>query len=181
MKYGYARVSTAAQNLEVQIEKLKAYGCDEIYAEKQSGANNSRQRLSLILEKIQPGDHLVLYDLSRLGRLDSKLRAILDDFEERKIHFIFLNMNIDTSTSMGKFFYKVMAAVDEMIREEICRKVQDGINYARSQGRRGGKPPKLLPQVIQRAKELHRLIPPEEAQKILGIGKTTYYKALKVA
>lgn len=179
MKYGYARVSTNAQNLDVQLEKLRSAGCDEIYAEKQSGANNSRKRLNMILEKIQPGDYLVLYDLSRLGRTGSQLRKILDDFEERNINFIFLDMNCDTSTTLGRFFFQILAAIHEMQREEICRKVKDGIAFARSQGRIGGKPRVLTPDVIKRAKELYRLVSPDEAWRALGISKVSFYRALK--
>ena len=180
MKYGYARVSTASQNLDMQIEKLKDAGCDEIYAEKESGANNSRKKLNMILEKIQPGDFLVLYDLSRLGRTGSKLQAIMEDFKERNINFIFLDMNCDTSTIMGRFFFQILAAIHEMQREEIRRKVIDGLALARSQGRVGGKPTVLNPHVIKRAKELHRILSPDEAYKALGIGKSSFYKALKI-
>lgn len=181
MKYGYARVSTNAQNLDVQLEKLKAAGCDEIYAEKRSGVNNSRKQLNIILEKIQPGDYLVLYDLTRLGRTGSKLQEIMEDFEARKINFIFLDMECDTSTIMGRFFFKILAAINEMQREEIVRKVRDGIAYARSQGRVGGRPRVLHPHVIKRAKELYRILPPHEAIKVLGICKYSYYKALKAS
>jgi len=181
MKYGYARVSTHAQNLDVQLEKLKEAGCDEIYAEKRSGANNSRYQLNVILSKIQPGDFLVLYDMSRLGRTGSKLQAILEDFEARNINFIFLDYNCDTSTIMGRFYFKISAAILEMQREEIVRKVKDGIAHARAQGRVGGRPRVLHPHVIKRAKELHRILPTHEAIKALGICKFSYYKALKAS
>lgn len=179
MKYGYARVSTHAQNLDVQIEKLKDAGCDVIYAEKQSGAKNSRVRLNMLLERIQPGDFLVLYDLSRLGRTGSKLQEILEDFKARNINFIFLDMACDTSTVMGRFFFQIMAAIHEMQREEIRRKVLDGIALARSQGRVGGRPRVLTPEIIKRAKELYLLVSPNEASRALGISRISYYRAVK--
>jgi DNA invertase Pin-like site-specific DNA recombinase len=180
MKYGYARVSTISQNMDMQIEKLKEAGCDEIYAEKESGGKIHRKKLNMILEKIQPGDYLVLYDLSRLGRTGSKLQEIMEDFEARNINFIFLDMDCDTSTIMGRFFFKILAAIHEMQREEIRRKVIDGIAFARSQGRVGGKPTVLHPHVIKRAKELYKILPADEAMKALGIGKSSFYKALKI-
>lgn len=180
MKYGYARVSTAAQNLDVQIQKLKEAGCDTIYSEKQSGAKNDRSQLNALLKIIQPGDYLVLYDLSRLGRTGSKLQEILEDFKARNINFIFLDMACDTSTVIGRFFFQVMAAIHEMQREEILRKVMDGLAYARSQGRIGGRPKTgFKPEFIKRAHELYGKVHYTEASKILNVSVNTFYKALR--
>lgn len=66
MKFGYARVSTNDQSLDIQIEKLKAAGCDEIFNEKVSGAKNDRKELNRLLEKLCKGDTICVVRLDRL-------------------------------------------------------------------------------------------------------------------
>ena len=56
MKFGYARVSKNEQNLDVQIKKLKAAGCDEIFQEKISGAKDDRPQLDELLGKLRKND-----------------------------------------------------------------------------------------------------------------------------
>ena len=58
MKFGYARVSKNEQNLEIQIQKLKEAGCDEIFREKISGAKDDRSQLKLMMSKLRKGDIL---------------------------------------------------------------------------------------------------------------------------
>ena len=67
MKIGYARVSTADQNLESQIDALKKAGCDEFYKEKKSGVSE-REELEKALGYLREGDTLVVTKLDRLGR-----------------------------------------------------------------------------------------------------------------
>lgn len=56
MKYGYARVSTEAQDLAAQIERLRAAGCDKIFFEKRSGKDTNRRQLQRLLRSLKPGD-----------------------------------------------------------------------------------------------------------------------------
>ena len=53
MKFGYARVSRSDQNLEIQVQKLTAAGCEEIFQEKISGAKDAR--LKIKLQKVSTG------------------------------------------------------------------------------------------------------------------------------
>lgn len=80
MKFGYARVSKNQQSLEVQIEKLKSAGCDEIYQEKSSGANDSREQLNQLISKLRKGDIVYVTRLDRLGRRMIKLVSLINDF-----------------------------------------------------------------------------------------------------
>lgn len=56
MKFGYARISKNEQSLDVQIQKLKLAGCDEIFKEKISGVQEGRYELNRMLDKLRPGD-----------------------------------------------------------------------------------------------------------------------------
>ena len=68
MIYGYARVSTADQNLDLQKDALYKYGIDELFCEKMSGAKKQRPELDRLLKVVESGDTIVIESLSRLGR-----------------------------------------------------------------------------------------------------------------
>ena len=69
MKYGYARVSSKAQDYQVQVEALKAAGCERIYSEKQSGKSRSaRPEFAKLMKALLPGDTVVVTKLDRLPR-----------------------------------------------------------------------------------------------------------------
>lgn len=68
MKVGYVRVSTIDQNLDLQIDALKSYGCDKIFQDKLSGIKDKRPGLEEALQYVRPGDSLVVWRLDRLGR-----------------------------------------------------------------------------------------------------------------
>ena len=73
MKFGYARVSKNDQSLDIQVQKLQASGCDEIYMEKISGAKDDRKELTKLMDKLRKGDTICVVRLDRLGRRMSKL------------------------------------------------------------------------------------------------------------
>jgi DNA invertase Pin-like site-specific DNA recombinase len=69
MKYGYARVSSKAQDYQAQVEALKAAGCERIYSEKQSGkSRNGRPEFAKLMKALLPGDTVVVTKLDRLAR-----------------------------------------------------------------------------------------------------------------
>ena len=106
MKFGYARVSTSDQSLDIQIQKLKDAGCDRIFSEKISGAKNDRKELSRLLDRVRKGDTICVVRLDRLGRRMLKLTEMILDFKERGIHFESLDNKIDTSTPMARAFHE---------------------------------------------------------------------------
>ena len=84
MKFGYARVSKNDQSLDIQIQKLKQSGCDEIFQEKVSGAKDSRPQLKLLLDKLRKGDAVCVVRLDRLGRRMTKLIELINDFKAKE-------------------------------------------------------------------------------------------------
>ena len=73
MKFGYARVSKNEQILDIQVQKLQAAGCEEIFQEKISGAKDNRPQLTALMGKLRKGDALCVVRLDRLGRRMIKL------------------------------------------------------------------------------------------------------------
>uniref|UniRef100_UPI003D46C70C recombinase family protein n=1 Tax=Brochothrix campestris TaxID=2757 RepID=UPI003D46C70C len=139
--YGYARVSTREQNLDSQIYALKAYGCDYIYKEVQSGSLSKRNELEKVIDKLKKGDTLVIFKLDRLSRGTHHLLELMEFFKSNDIKFVSIQNNIDTSTSMGMFFFTIMGAFAEMERELIRERVYAGIAAARINGKNLGRPP----------------------------------------
>ncbi|MGG1594196.1 recombinase family protein [Terribacillus saccharophilus] len=181
-KIGYARVSTRDQNLETQIEALKREGCDKIFSEKVSGRKEERTELDKCLEYLRPavgdypGDTLVVYKLDRLGRTTKQLINLVDDLEKKGINFKSIDNNIDTTTTQGRFFFRIMAAFAEMEADLIRERTMAGLTSARARGRKGGRPPKDTSMAIKLYKSGEYTIP--QIERMSGISKTTLYKAL---
>ena len=149
MKFGYARVSKNEQSLEIQLQKLKDAGCDEIFMEKVSGAKDNRTELSRLMEKLRKGDIICVVRLDRLGRRMMKLVELINGFKEKGIEFVSLENNIDTTTPLGMVLFSMCAAFSEMERELIRERVKAGLDAAHKKGRKGGRPKALTPTKLE--------------------------------
>ncbi len=130
MIFGYARISTKKQSLDMQLDELERYSCEEVITEKESGAKKDRKELQMLLNKLRKDDTLVVYKLDRLGRNMHQLVNLLQEFNEKGIHFVSIKDGIDTSTTIGRFLLHIFGAMAEMDRE--CNK--DFINKLRALG-----------------------------------------------
>ncbi len=140
-KIGYARVSTAEQNLGLQVSALKAAGCDLIFEDSGiSGATASRPALDQAITELRAGDTLIVWRLDRLGRSLKHLIALNDGLSECGAFFESLNEKIDTSTAMGKFVFHILGAVAELEREIIRERTLAGMAEAAKEGRLPGRP-----------------------------------------
>lgn len=119
MLIGYARVSTMDQNPALQMDALKAVGCEKIFTEKASGSHRDRPQLQAALDYLRAGDTLVVWKLSRLARSLTQVIKTAADIHERGIALKVLTQNIDTTTSEGRLFFHMTAAFDEFQRELI--------------------------------------------------------------
>ena len=140
-KIGYARVSTAEQNLAYQVTALKAAGCDLIFKDEGvSGALACRPALDQTLEALGDGDTLIVWRLDRLGRSLKHLITLNDDLTARGVYFESLNEKVDTSTAMGKFVFHILGAVAELERSIIRERTLAGMAEAAKHGRFPGRP-----------------------------------------
>lgn len=155
-KIGYARVSTKDQRLRMQRDGLKAVGCDEIFEDHGvSGAKGSRAGLDAMLAVLRPGDSVVVFKLDRLGRSVLHLADLLVRFQEMGVHFVSLSEGINTTTPGGKLVFHIFSAVAEFQREIIVENTMAGIDAARRNGTRLGRPRKLT---LDQIAEAHRQI-----------------------
>ena len=154
MKIGYARISTADQNLDLQSDALKAAGCEKIFKEIASGAKDERQELAQAVEFARAGDVLTVWKLDRLGRSLKHLIETVNELHAKGVGFASLQENIDTTTTSGKLIFHIFGALAEFEREIIRERTNAGLKAARARGRTGGRPKKLTPEKIEIAKAM---------------------------
>jgi DNA invertase Pin-like site-specific DNA recombinase len=179
LKFGYARVSTIDQNLELQIDELKKAGCDKIFQEKVTGTRKDRPELAEMLKMLRPGDKVVVWKLDRIGRSFKHLIELIEHFKENKIEFISLKENIDTTSATGKLIFNIFASLSEFEREMISERTKAGLAAARARGREGGRP-KVKKEKIDLALKMYKSkdYSISEIIEATGIGKTTLYRYL---
>src|SRR5437016_8667716 len=113
---GYARVSTADQNPDLQLDALRTAGCYRIFADTASGALDERPQLAKILDHLRSGDTLVVWKLDRLGRTLRHLIDTVAELERRHIGFRSIQENIDTTSPGGKLIFHIFGALAEFER-----------------------------------------------------------------
>lgn len=134
--FGYARVSTDDQNLDMQIRAMVAAGVDEelIFSEKRSGKNMERPQWKKLLRAVRAGDCIVVWKLDRLGRSMIGVLETIEQFKVKEIHFRVLQDNIDTTTPMGSFTMHLFAAIAQLERDLISQRTQAGVDAAKARG-----------------------------------------------
>lgn len=181
VRLGYARVSTADQNLGLQQDALEKAGCERIFEDTASGVRTDRSGLSEALAYAREGDTFVVWKLDRLGRSLRHLVETVADLHARRIGFQSLQEQIDTTTSGGKLIFHVFAALAEFERDLIRERTAAGLTAARARGRKGGRPVSLTAGQISMARLL--LTDPatrvEDICRTLRVSRATLYRHLK--
>jgi DNA invertase Pin-like site-specific DNA recombinase len=184
MKIGYARASTREQNPALQVDALKAAGCERIYQDVASGAKTARPALDELLGHLRAGDVLVIWKLDRMSRSLKHLVELVGNLMERKVGLLSLNDPIDTTSAQGRFVFNLFATLAEFERELIRERTQAGLTAARARGRVGGRPKGLSPQAEATALAAETLYRERKlsvaaiAQK-LRLSKSTLYSYLR--
>ncbi|MBI1925975.1 recombinase family protein [Candidatus Poribacteria bacterium] len=178
-KIGYARVSTAGQNLDSQIDALIKAGCTKIFSDQQSGVSERREGFERLVEYLRSGDSLVITELSRLSRSLKHLLTLVERLEEKGVEIISLRENIDTSTATGRCFLSIMGAIAQMERELKSERANAGREAAKVRGRTGGRP-RTEPQKLEQARVLYENSSQtaKEVCQAIGIGRRTFFRYL---
>jgi len=177
MLIGYCRVSTLDQSPALQIEALKAAGCEKIFEDKLSGTRADRPGLEKALEMLREGDSLVVWKLDRLGRTVLGLVNLVGELRARGVQFRSLTDSIDTNSPSGRFFFNVMASLAEMERELIVERTKAGLAVAKQQGRTGGRKRLMTDSKITSAKQLLASgTMPKDVARDLGVSVPTLYR-----
>jgi DNA invertase Pin-like site-specific DNA recombinase len=127
MKYGYARVSTDGQSVDVQVRQLTKAGCKKVLREVASGAKPDRAQLRRLLDQLDSGDVLTVTRLDRLARSTRDLLNTLAAITAKKAGFKSLGDTwADTTTSHGRLMLTVLAGLAEFERDLIRARTGEG-------------------------------------------------------
>lgn len=182
MKVGYARASADHQDLQLQLEMLKEFGCEKNFQDK-PGHFKNKPELERMIRQLRQGDMVVIWKLDRIGKSLKDLISLIDLFKEIEVDFVSLQDNIDTSTIQGRLFYNMMASLSEFENELNKERTIAGLELAGKRRRKGGRPKGLSNDSIIKARKAKQLykndnMPVADIAKSLGIGKTTLYRYL---
>jgi DNA invertase Pin-like site-specific DNA recombinase len=181
---GYARVSSQGQSLAVQDEKLKAFGCTRIYAEKKSGRQqDNRPQFQACLEFLREGDTLVISRLDRMARSVLDLAKIADVLKRKGVTLKVLDQSIDTATSEGKLMFSLLGAFAEFECDIRGERQADGIAKAKASGVKFGRKRALTAEQVKRIyvlRDEEKLSVPNIAKRF-NCGVATVYRSLSDA
>ena len=178
--YGYARVSTSEQDLTVQLEKLKAAGCDVIRAEKATAATRAgRPELETLLEFIRKDDVLLVTRVDRLARSIGDLQDIVRALKSKGAFLRATEQPIDTSTAAGKAFFDMLGVFAEFETNLRKDRQMEGIAKAKAAGVYKGRRPSIDTQAVMKLKGDG--MGATAIAKQLKIGRASVYRALEGA
>lgn len=176
MEIGYARVSTATQNLDRQIAALRSAGCETIYREKASGkAVKGRPQLEKAIDALGTDDVLVVAEWDRATRSMMDGIQIMQRVASRGAAIKVLDKpHLDLTTAIGRGFLAFLSALAEDERGRIIERAADGRKAAHEKGVKFGPKPKLTDH--QRAKAIERRTAGESCREIardMGVSHST--------
>ena len=177
--FGYARVSTSQQSLDIQIQALKDAGVKSfrIYSDKKTGSNFERDGLNLLKLKVEQGDAILVKKLDRLGRDTVDMINLIKEFNNQKVAVKFLDDGISTEGSMGKMVVTILSAVAEAERHRILERTNEGRLEASKKGVSFGRKRKIDRNAI--LESYNNGVSATILAKKMNIARSTIYKILK--
>lgn len=142
---GYARVSSKGQDYTAQVEALRAAGCERIFSEKASAKNTEGRREFLkLLKVLLPGDAVLVTKLDRLARSSRDLHNVVHELDGLSVGFVSLGESwCNTTTDAGRLVLTIMGGIAEFERGLIRKRTEEGIERAKKQGKKFGRPERL--------------------------------------
>ncbi len=186
MKFGYARVSTTEQELNLQLDALKVAGClqKNIFVDKASGSKTERPGLQKCLNSMKAGDTLIVWRLDRLGRSMPHLISLIEDLKKNKISFKSIcDGAIDTTTASGELIFNIFSSLAQFEKRLIQERTKAGLSAARARGKLGGRRPITADDPrIKTAKKMYadKTIEIREICKTLNISRASLYRWLGI-
>lgn len=188
----YLRVSTTKQDTARQDMQLDKLGIkfDREYVDKITGKTKERPMLNKMIVEVREGDTVYCESISRLGRSLKDLIEIIEQLVNKGVRVIIVKEGIDTNSSTYKLLLAVFGGVAEMERETIQERVLQGVEKCKVTGEtktgkwfgREEKKVEDLPRDFKKyyKKMLNKEISKVEMAKLLGVGRATLYRWIKI-
>lgn len=180
---GYARVSKRDQNPQAQEAELRAAGAVRVFVDHgDSSRIKDRPQWVACMDYLNPGDVLLVRRLDRLGGTERILIETLHELEDKGVDIKSLTEPvIDTTSPMGRALFGIVAVFAQLRVDTIRENTRLGLEYARAQGRVGGRPTVMTAERIEAARRMREQSPPatwEAIAKTLSVGSATVRRAL---
>lgn len=177
--FGYARVSTSQQALDVQVKVLQEAGvkAHRIFTDKAPGTTTNREGLNVLRVKVEQGDVILVQKLDRLGRDTADMIQLIKQFDAMGVAVRFLDDGISTEGTMGKMVVTILSAVAQAERQRILERTNEGRLAAKVKGVKFGRKRRVNRQQVltMKAQNLGASI----IARQLHIGRSTVYKILR--
>lgn len=180
--YGYARVSGSSQDLDLQVEELKANAkCDKIYVEKFTGTKKERPEFQKLLAAVKPGDTIAFTKMDRFARSAEDAIKIIKELVKYGVHVHILNMGRVDDTPIGRLMVTMLSGFAEFERDLIVERLAEGKAAARKkEGYKEGRPKKYTTKQLNHAMMLKDSgYSFSQVSDMTGISKSTIYREHK--
>ena len=149
MRFGYIRVSTVEQSLEMQKNALKGYEVERWFDDDGiSGKSMDRPGMNQLKEYLRRDDTLYVYSLSRLGRNAIEIMQFTEHLISQGVALVSHTESIDTTTPMGRMFFGMITLMGQLERELIRERTVQGLKTARDNGVILGRKNRLTPEQV---------------------------------
>ena len=181
--FGYARVSTGHQSLDQQADVLGDAGvpADRLFSDRLTGTSTREQRpgLSDLLDRVRPGDAIVVVGIDRLGRNAAEVMLTVRELSERGVVLRSLREGIDTSTATGRMIAGVLASMAELELELQRERREAAKDARRKRDLPIGRPPALNAEQVALAERMRAAGEPVPTiAQTLGVSRATLYRTL---
>ena len=178
--FGYARVSTSQQSLDIQLKALKNEGvrANRIFTDKISGGHLNREGLQMLRLKVEEGDVILVKKLDRLGRDTADMIQLIKEFDAMGVAIRFLDDGISTEGTMGKMVVTILSAVAQAERQRILERTNEGRLEAKAKGIKFGRKPSVDKEKVRTLRS--QGVGATEIARQLNIGRSTVYKVLEL-
>jgi DNA invertase Pin-like site-specific DNA recombinase len=157
MIYGYVRVSTQGQNLDSQKNLISRYSVDQklivdewIELEISSHQSTAKRRIDELLDKLLPGDTVIVSELSRIGRsIKETLNIIEVIIKEKEARLVLIKQSLDLNPKQknnitNKILITIFSMIAELERDFISERTKEGLRARVAKGIKLGKPKGIL-------------------------------------
>ena len=180
MRVAYARCSTFEQTLDLQLLALERAGYDLLFTDKGiSGTSHDRPGYHAALDRLSPGDTLIVWRLDRLARSMRDLTDTVWSLHKRGIGFCSLCETFDLNTAVGELTLNMLCAIAQFERALIIERTKAGMESAKAKGHFPGRPAAIDGEMLEEALFLIRQgLKVDEAAVQIGVGRSTLYRYL---